>query len=72
MEGKGCQGVFGAKAVDAFFATEQLAVTSERPAELVETARAAQETVRAGQCYTAGAEAARVVLAGVVKRLERE
>jgi hypothetical protein len=63
--------VFGAKAVDAFFANGQFAVTSERTAELVEAAPAAQETVRAGQCYTAGAEAARVVLDGVVKRLER-
>jgi hypothetical protein len=63
--------VFAAKAVDAMFATEHFLATSERSAELVEAAGAAQEMVRAGRLYTAGAEAARVVLAGVVKRLER-
>jgi hypothetical protein len=71
-EGKGRQGVIGAKAVYALFATEHFLVTSERSAELVEAAGAAQETVRAGRLYTAGAEAARVVLAGVGKRLERD
>jgi hypothetical protein len=62
--------VFGAKAVDAFFANEDFLVTSEQSAELVEVAGAAQETVRAGRFYTAGAEAARVVLAEVAKRPE--
>ena len=63
--------MFGAKAVYALFATEHFLVTSERSAELVEAAGAAPETVRAGRLHTAGAEAARVVLDRVVKRLER-